>query len=128
MTVLEKDSDKRNNARLDLSFEISLPEQSGKTINISASGVYFEVITNDIDAFAIGTTHPIKIAAVTTTPGFEEKNIRLSGNGCIVRSDIKEVTNRGSRLCIALQFRDALNIVPNDIYEKSSLNFAVKFV
>jgi hypothetical protein len=115
MKVLEKDSDKRNNARLDLSLEISLPEQSGKTINISASGVYFEVITNDIDAFAIGTTHPIKIAAVTTTPGLEEENIRLSGNGCIVRSDIKEVTNRGSRLCIALQFRDALNIVPNDI-------------
>ena len=115
MKVEELDSDKRCNTRLDLSLEISLPAQNGKTINISASGVYFEVITNDIDEFAIGTTLPIKIAAATTTPGFEEKNIRLSGNGCIVRSDIKEVTSRGSRLCIALKFRDALSIVPNDI-------------
>jgi hypothetical protein len=83
MKVLEKDSDKRNNARLDLSLEISLPEQSGKTINISASGVYFEVITNDIDAFAIGTTYPIKIAAVTTTPGFEEKISDLAVMGAL---------------------------------------------
>ncbi|MCR4288948.1 MAG: PilZ domain-containing protein [Candidatus Scalindua sp.] len=115
MKVKEKDSDKRSNARLDLSLEISLSGQNGKTINISASGVYFEVIANDIDAFAIGTTLPIKIAAITTTPGFEERKIRLNGNGCIVRSDIKEVTNRGNKLCIALKFKDVLGIVPNDI-------------
>ena len=111
----EKDSDKRNNTRLDLSLDLSLPNQNGKTINISASGVYFEVITNNIDAFNIGTTLPIRIAAITTTPGFEERKIKLDGNGCVVRSDIKEVTNRGNKLCIALQFKDTLNIVPNDI-------------
>ena len=42
-------------------------------------------------------------------------SLRLSGNGCVVRSDIREVTNRGNRLCIALKFNDALNIIPNDI-------------
>ena len=115
MKVEELDSDKRCNTRLDLSLEISLPAQNGKTINISASGVYFEVITDDVDAFAIGTTHPVKIAAITTTPGFEERKIMLSGNGCIVRSDIKEVTNRGNKSCIALEFKSALNIIPNDI-------------
>lgn len=115
MKVEEKDSDKRINTRLDLALEISLPDQNGKTINISASGVYFEVITNDIDAFAIGTILPIKISAITTTPGFEERKIKLNGNGCIVRSDIKEVTSRGNKLCIALKFKDALNIIPNDI-------------
>lgn len=115
MKVEELDSDKRNNARLDLSLEISLPNQNGKTINISASGVYFEVITNDMDAFAIGTILPIKIAAITTTPGFEERKIKLSGNGCVVRSDIKEVTSRGNKLCIALKFNDTLNILPKGI-------------
>ena len=115
MKVEELDSDKRCNTRLDLSLEISLPAQNGKTINISASGVYFEVITDDVDAFAIGTTHPVKIAAITTTPGFEARKIKLSGNGCIVRRDIKEVTNRGNKLCIALEFKSALNIIPNDI-------------
>ncbi len=115
MKVEEVDSDKRNNARLDLSLEISLPDQKGKTINISASGVYFELITDDIDAFAIGTTLPIEIAAITTTPGFEERKIKLSGNGCIIRSDVKEVINSCNKLCIALQFKDSLNVVPNNI-------------
>ena len=113
MKVEEKDSDKRNNTRLDLSLDLSLPNQGGKTINISASGVYFEVITDDVDAFAIGSTLPIRIAAITTTPGFEERKIKLDGNGCVVRSVIKEVTSRGNRLCIALKFKDTLNIVPN---------------
>ena len=115
MKVEEKDSDKRHNTRLDLSLEMSLPNQGGKTINISASGVYFEVITDDIDAFTIGTTLPIRIAATTTTPGFEERKIKLDGNGCVVRSDIKEVTSSGNKLCIALKFKDTLSIVPNDI-------------
>ena len=52
MRVKEPDSDKRNNERMDLSFAISLPGQDGETKNISASGVYFAVITDDIEAFA----------------------------------------------------------------------------
>ncbi len=115
MKVEELDSDKRINTRLDLSLEISLPDQKGKTINVSASGVYFEVVTDEVDTFAIGTMLPVKIAAITATPGFEERKIKLNGNGCIVRNDIKEVTSRGNKLCIALKFNDSLNIVPNDI-------------
>jgi hypothetical protein len=113
--VEEADSDNRNNARIALSLEISLPDQNGKTINISAGGVYFEVITDDVDAFAIGKTLPIKIAAITTTPGFEERMIKLNGNGRIVRSEVQEVTNRGNKLCIALKFEGSLNVLPSDI-------------
>jgi len=108
-------SDKRTNTRLDLSLEISLPDQNGRTINISPSGVYFEVITNNIDSFAIGTILPVQIAASTTTPGFEDRKIKLDGNGRIVRNDIKEVTNYGNKLCIALQFKSTLSIVPGQI-------------
>ncbi|MBT3881508.1 MAG: hypothetical protein HON76_17420 [Candidatus Scalindua sp.] len=115
MKVEEKDSDNRVNTRLDLALEISLPDKNGKTVNISASGVCFEVITDDIDAFAVGTEFPIEIAAVTTTPGFEERKIKLDGNGCIVRSDVKEVTSLGNKLCIALKFKETLSIVPNTI-------------
>ncbi len=115
MKLKEMDSDKRDNTRLDLSLEISLPDQNGKTLNISASGVYFEVITSDIDAFAVGTTLLIKIAAITTTPGFEERRIKLDGNGSVVRSEIKEVTSRGNKLCVALKFKDTLNIEPKGI-------------
>ncbi len=113
MHVKEKDSDKRNNERIDLSFLISLPGQNGKTKNISASGVYFEVITNDIEAFAPGTMLPIQITATTTTPGFEEREIILKGEGCIVRNNIEDVTTHGNRVGIALEFKDKLNILPD---------------
>jgi hypothetical protein len=113
MQVKEKDSDKRNNERIDLSFVISLPGQNGKTKNISASGVYFEVITNDIEAFAPGTTMPIQITATTTTPGTEERNIRLKGEGCIVRNSIEDVTTHGNKVGVALEFKDKLNILPD---------------
>ncbi len=113
MKVKEKDSDKRNNERIDLSFAISLPGQDGETKNISASGVYFEVITNDIEAFAPGTIIPIQITATTTTPGFEERNIKLKGEGCIVRNNIKDITTHGNRLGVALEFKDKLDILPD---------------
>ncbi len=115
MKVEDVGIDKRKNVRIDLSLEILLPDQNGKTLNISASGVYFEVVTDNVEAFAVGTTLPIKIAAITTTPGFDERTIKLNGNGCIVRSDVKEVTDRGSKLCIALEFKDSLNVIPSDI-------------
>ena len=51
MMTEESDPEKRLNQRLNLFFVILLPEQKGKTINVSATGIYFEVITNDIDAF-----------------------------------------------------------------------------
>ncbi len=115
MNVKERGSDKRNNARLDFSMEISLPDQNGKTINVSAGGVYFEVIKEDTDVFDIGAILPIQIVAHTTTPGFEERKIKLSGNGYVVRSDIKEVTSHGNKLCTALKFEDTLSVVPNGI-------------
>jgi len=113
MLVKEIDSDKRNNERIDLSFLISLPEQDGKTKNISASGVYFEVITNDIEAFAHGTIIPIQITATTTTPGFEERKIKLKGEGCVVRNNIEDVTSHGNRVGVALEFKNKLNILPD---------------
>lgn len=115
MPVKESDSNRRNNERLNLALQISLSDKNGKTINISAGGVYFEVITDDIDAFAPGTTVPIQIIANTTTPGFEERKVRLSGRGSVVRNCVKDVTSRGNRLGIALEFKDKLDILPNEI-------------
>ncbi|MFQ5788239.1 MAG: hypothetical protein ACE5H1_09695 [Thermodesulfobacteriota bacterium] len=77
MSTSERDSDKRANERLDLALQIMLLGQKGETINISTTGVYFEVITNDIGTFSPGTTIPIQINASTTTPGFEPTDIKL---------------------------------------------------
>ena len=106
MSTEELDSDKRDNQRLNLSFDISLPQQKGKTINVSATGVYFEVITDDIDAFAPGSVIPLQISAVDTN----KRELNLSGEGLIIREDIKEKSADGSRLCVAVQFTEKLNV------------------
>ncbi len=106
MMTKESDSDKRHNKRLDLSFDISLSDQKGKTLNVSATGVYFEVVTDDIDAYAPGSVIPIQIAAVDSN----ERTLKLSGEGLIIREDIKETSTDGSRLCVAVQFIEKLNV------------------
>ena len=78
MQAKEKYYDRRRNKRRNLSFEIAIPDQVGKTINVSASGVYFEVITNDMNVYSPGTTIPLKITAVNATPVLTEKE-QLSG-------------------------------------------------
>ncbi len=110
MKIEEKDSNKRAGERLDLSFQILLDEHDGKTINVSATGVYFEVITDDIQAYSPGTTIPIEITANTTTPGLGTRKIKLSGNGIIIRNNIKNVTGNGIQLCVAVEFREKLDI------------------
>ncbi len=99
-------SEHRHNHRMDLFFDISVSDQKGKTINVSASGVYFELITDDIDAFAPGSVVPLQISAVDSN----ERMLNLSGNGIIIREDIKEASGDGNRLCIAAQFTEKLNI------------------
>ena len=110
MQIEEKDSDKRISERLDLSLQILLDDQDGKTINVSATGIYFEVITNDIHAFSPGTTIPIQITANTATPGLSERKIKLNGNGIIIRNNIKNVTGNGVQLCVAVEFKEKLDI------------------
>ncbi|MGR3303395.1 MAG: hypothetical protein ACUZ8I_12950 [Candidatus Scalindua sp.] len=111
MQVKENDSDRRDCRRLDLPLQIKLPDQIGKTINISANGVYFEVITKDLESFSPGTTIPIQITAVTATPGFEERELKFDGRGLIVRNEIKDLTSYGKRLGVAMEFKDKLNIL-----------------
>ncbi|MBZ0110219.1 MAG: hypothetical protein K8F52_16330 [Candidatus Scalindua rubra] len=106
----EKGSEHRTTERMNRSVQISIPGQECKTINISASGVYFEVVTNDMNAFSPGTTMPIEINAVTNTPGCEERNVKLQGQGFVVRNDIKDVTSHGNRLGVALEFKEKFDI------------------
>ncbi|MBC8555857.1 MAG: hypothetical protein H8D23_40105 [Candidatus Brocadiales bacterium] len=110
MQTAIKDSDRRIDRRLELPLEISLYDQSGKAINISATGVYFEVITDDIEAFSPGATIPIQITADASTPGNGERKIKLNGNGTIIRNKIKKVTSHGNELGVAVQFNEHLHI------------------
>ncbi|MCP4253522.1 MAG: hypothetical protein GY775_08940 [Candidatus Scalindua sp.] len=110
MQTAIKDSDRRIDRRMEHPLEISLYDQSGKAINISATGVYFEIITDDIEAFSPGATIPIQITADTSTHGNGEMKIKLNGNGTVIRNKIKKVTNHGNELGVAVQFNEHLNI------------------
>ncbi len=114
MTGIEDGADHRTTERMDLALQISIPGQEGKTVNISASGVYFEIVTSDMNAFSPGTTVPIKINAVSKTPGCDERDVKLQGQGLIVRNDIKDVTSDGNRLGVALEFNDKLEILMDE--------------
>ena len=104
----------RATERMDLALQISTQDQKGKTVNISASGVYFEIVTSDMNAFTPGTIIPIKVDAVTNTPGCDERNVKLHGQGLIVRNEIKDVTSHCNRLGVALEFKDRLKILVDE--------------
>ncbi len=105
LTDLENGSEDRTNGRKDLALQISFLHLEGKTIDTSASGVYFEVVTSDINAFSPGTALPIEINAIGKTPGCDGRNIKLKGQGLVVRSDVKDTTDCSSRLGVALEFK-----------------------
>ena len=92
---------RRRHERRNLSFEISIPDQVGKTINVSESGVYFEVIENDMNVFSPGTTIPLKITAVNVTAGFD-------GSGTVIRNCIVETPDHDDSLCVALELAENL--------------------
>ena len=103
--------DRRADKRLDRSFQITLPGgHKGETVNISATGVYFEVIANDTEAFSPGITNPVRINASSSTPGFRAREININGSGSVVRHDIKGTTNHGNRLGVAMRFDGKLDL------------------
>ncbi len=77
---------RRSQTRLNCSFEVSVLDYEGKTVNVSACGVYFEVTTNDIETFPPGTSIPLQINAVTNTPEGRERKLKLSGRGTVIRN------------------------------------------
>ncbi|MBC8548906.1 MAG: hypothetical protein H8D23_04585 [Candidatus Brocadiales bacterium] len=114
MAGVEDGAEHRTTERVDLALQISIPGQECKTTNISANGVYFEVVTSDMNAFSPGTSMPIKIDAVTNTPGCDERNVKLYGQGLIVRNEIKDVTSHGNRLGVALEFKGKLEVLMDE--------------
>ena len=85
-------------------FGISLLDHQGKIVNVSASGVYFEVRTNDTKAFPIGTTIRLQINAVARV----YDNFIISGRGKVVRNCIIENPDNVNSLGVALEFTEKL--------------------
>ena len=109
-----RSNQRRRNERSNLSFEISLSGQDGKTINVSASGVCLEVALEDREAFSPGATIPLQINTATVTPGAMESMHKLSGKGTVIRNWVVENPDHENRLCVALAFTERLNVELND--------------
>ncbi|MGR3301487.1 MAG: hypothetical protein ACUZ8I_03180 [Candidatus Scalindua sp.] len=102
---------RRQSERQNVSFEVLSFDQSGETIDVSASGVYFEVATDDMEAFSPGTIIPLQIKAVTTTPESKERKLKLMGRGEVIRNCIIEDPDRENNLGVAVEFVGKLNII-----------------
>ncbi len=100
---------RRGNTRLNRSFEILLLDHHGETVNVSASGVYFEVTTNDMKAFPIGTTFPLQINAVTHLYDDLDENLLIRGSGKVIRNCMIENPGRVNSLGVALEFTEKLD-------------------
>ncbi len=101
---------RRRNKRPNISFEILLPDQNGETINVSASGVYFEVAIKDMETYSPGTTIPLQINTVTNTLESRERKLNFTGRGTVIRNCIIENPDHDNTLGVALEFTGELNI------------------
>ena len=99
---------RRRNERLNLSFEMSLSEQNVKTINVSSSGVYFEVAIESMEDFVPGTLIPLQINTVANTSEYQERKLKFSGRGTVIRNCIIENLDLYSSLGVALEFTETL--------------------
>ena len=104
MLYNSKRIERRAGKRLELSLPMTLLGQKVKSKNISSGGVYFEVITNDIEKYSPGKTSTIEIIVSTSTPTLPQKTVKLTGTGMIIRMDEIEIINQDRKLGVALKF------------------------
>ena len=102
--------ERRTQKRLELALPIKLHSHKGKSGNISNSGVYLEMVTENIEKFSKGKTMKFEVTTTTSRVGFENRILGLSTNGVIVRSDKITGRNNETRLGIALEFSEMLEI------------------
>ncbi len=100
---------RRSERKSNPKFEISLLDHQGKIVNVSASGVYFEVRTNDTKAFPIGATIPLQINAVAHIFDGVDDNFIINGRGKVIRNCIIENPDNVNSLGVALEFTETLD-------------------
>ena len=103
--------DRRLRLRLNGQFEISLPHQvKGRTKNVSSFGVTFEVITDNIAAYCLGTIISFEIATINMTHDSIVTDLSLVGKGLITRREVIEKTTDCSiKLNVTVLFMQRLN-------------------
>ncbi|HDY68973.1 MAG TPA: PilZ domain-containing protein [Candidatus Scalindua sp.] len=136
-----KGTEKRFDKRLEISLPIRLLDDKFISKNISPGGIYFEVITDDIEKYSPGKIITIEITASTSTHEISSQIIKLTGIGVITRIDklfsdpacflapwrhAAKARRRGEKLGVALKFSNKLELsVKNANYYSRSKHSVV---
>ncbi len=125
MTDQLKGTEKRFDKRLEISLPIRLLDDKVISKNISHGGIYFEIITDDIEKYSPGRIITIEITASTSTHEISNHIIKLTGIGMITRIDklfykpafllsqraaTVQESRRGEKLGVALKFSNKLEL------------------
>jgi hypothetical protein len=136
-----KGTEKRFDKRLEISLPIRLLDDKVISKNISPGGIYFEVITDDIEKYSPGKIITIEITASASTHEISNQIIKLTGIGVITRIDklfsdpafllsqhaaTVQESRRGEKLGVALKFSNKLELsVKNANYYSRSKHSVV---
>ncbi|MFQ5713931.1 MAG: PilZ domain-containing protein [Candidatus Scalinduaceae bacterium] len=130
-----KGPEKRFDKRLEISLPIRLLDDKVISKNISPGGIYFEVISDDIEKYSTGKIITIEITASTSTHEISSQIIKLTGIGVITRIDklfsdpacfLAKARRRGQKLGVALKFINKLELsVKNANYYSRSKHSVV---
>ncbi|KKL77861.1 hypothetical protein LCGC14_2030630 [marine sediment metagenome] len=104
--------ERRASERLERSLPISLLSHGHmvKLKNISPEGVYFEVITNDVNNYALGKEIMVYIEPIPSIYMGAEGSVCITGFGKVVRVEGIDITNHDKKLGVALKFSEELKV------------------
>ena len=102
--------EKRFEKRLDISLPITLLDSKVISKNVSPGGIYFEVVTDDIEKYSPGQPTKVEITANTSTHAISSQIVKLTGIGVIIRTDKLFSDRHGEKLGVALKFSKKLDL------------------
>ena len=102
--------ERRLGKRLDISLPITLFDHKVKSKNVSPGGIYFEVVTDDIEKYSPGKPTKVEITASTSTHEISDQIVKLTGIGVVTRTDKLFSDRHGEKLGVALKFSEKLEL------------------
>ncbi len=105
-----KGTEKRFEKRLDISLPITLLDSKAISKNVSPGGIYFEIVTDDIEKYSPGKPTKVEITASTSTHEISGQVVKLTGIGVVTRTDKLSSARHGEKLGVALKFSKKLDL------------------
>ena len=102
--------ERRFGKRLDISLPITLFDHKVKSKNVSPGGIYFEVVTDDIEKYSPGKPTKVEITASASTHEISDQIVKLTGIGVVTRTDKLFSDRHGEKLGVALKFSEKLEL------------------